>query len=225
MSNTNAIFSTGMLGNVFKATSTFLLVLFLSMPTGIVIADDDDVGPPGPPGPQGPAGPQGPTGATGPQGPAGPQGLTGPQGPTGATGPQGPAGPAGPGGQTLSFVGLTTATFTGGVGVGTFNRGCNGQFPGSRICTSEEYIKSVNPPLHPFSIGGWLHPVIVSGDNVNGVIEYSSLTEADPNNFSCAGWKDSTDAVSGLIIRVGQSGGASLCAVAGGGVPLSRGAL
>ncbi len=42
MSHTNAIFSTGMLGNVFKATSKFLLVLFLSMPIGIVIADDDD---------------------------------------------------------------------------------------------------------------------------------------------------------------------------------------
>ena len=95
MSNTNAIFDAGRLGNVVNATCKFLLVLVLSMPIGIVIADDDDDD-----GTVGPAGPQGPTGATGPQGPAGPPG---PVAREVIVGPVGPAGPFRSGAEIADF--------------------------------------------------------------------------------------------------------------------------
>ena len=160
MSNTNTILSTGIWGNVPKATSKLLLVLFLLMPTGIVIADDDDdeVGPPGPPGPAGPAGPQGPTGATGPQGPTGPQGATGSQGLTGATGPQGPAGTAAGVGafQLTTSINATMGLIT----TAEWNNSCVAL--GGRAATTMDLLTlSWAVPLAG-DPGSWVRPFIVA---------------------------------------------------------------
>lgn len=122
--------------------------------------------------------------------------ITGPAGPAGAAGP---AGPAGPGGQSLSFVGLTSALFDGSAGVSVFNQQCNGEFKGSRFCTSEEFMKTVNPP--PLGgARGWIHPVIVSGDNVNGAVDFTGRTRAVSNDFSCKGWTTNAVSVAGSAV-------------------------
>jgi hypothetical protein len=83
----------------------------------------------------------------------------------------------------VGFVGVTSAdeTWTGAAGVLAFSRQCALDFPGppvARFCTSEEFIKTVNPP----SIGenAWIQPVIVAATDTHGAIDYSGTTSADP---------------------------------------------
>ncbi|MDX2014443.1 MAG: hypothetical protein SFW67_29865 [Myxococcaceae bacterium] len=129
-------------------------------------------GPPGPAGAAGPAGPQGAMGAPGAAGPAGPTGAAGATGATGATGaagPQGPMGPAGPmgppgavlyldGGVVIAqalpgrpvLVGFTAFTTTGNIGGRSMaNLRCDAEFPGSHLCTQNEFRASRSPLTAP----------------------------------------------------------------------------
>jgi len=48
---------------------------------------------------------------------------------------------------SAQYVGVTTEAFDGGQGVFTYNRACNAAHVGSRMCTSEEIMETINPPL------------------------------------------------------------------------------
>ena len=58
------------------------------------------------------------------------------------------------------YVGITGTAFDGAQGVFTYNRACHAAHPGSRMCTSEEVLETVNPPTlgSPGEIA-WVRPV------------------------------------------------------------------
>jgi hypothetical protein len=136
----------------------------------------------GPQGIQGIQGMTGMTGATGATGATGPAGATGAPGPTGATGPMGPAGPPGAvmyldGGvvvlstEPITFLGYTTATYTGNLGGYTgANAKCAAEFPGSFLCTIPDYDLS-NPSSPPGPAGAW--------------IDFARTTSGQRNDNSC----------------------------------------
>lgn len=172
-------------------------------------------GPVGPQGAAGPPGPQGPQGipGVGIQGPPGPQGLTGPQGPTGARGPEGSAGPQGdPGpaggdGHSFEFVGFTNGVYTGGVGVGILNLACGTEYPGSRMCTSQEVILSStwNLDADPATVG-WVQPVYsphthqptTSSNPLLRGVDFSGESNSIQGGMACKGWAISFDSHGGL---------------------------
>lgn len=133
-------------------------------------------------------GPQGPKGDPGIDGKNGAQGLPGRDGLNGAPGAPGSSA------STFQFVGETMSTFSGERGIITLNQACDAELPGSRMCTAEEIIKTVNPPSliieTPFSrIGAWVISVI-PGDG----------TILRKGGGNCNGWVSASPSLSGQII-------------------------
>ncbi len=65
-------------------------------------------------------------------------------------GPQGPAGPQGepaPAPPRFELVGFTSATFDGDEGVLGFTLACQAEFPGTRMCFTQEALNVVDVPL------------------------------------------------------------------------------
>lgn len=159
-------------------------------------------GPQGPPGAQGATGPQGNAGPPGPQGETGPQGLTGPQGNVGPQGAQGPPGPQGnPGvsgtaGNRLQFVGYTRFYYSASVGIANLHRACAEDFPGARMCTSDEIIHTQSFPDLTIETTrtGWVHPsfsTLGSFEGFNGVDASGILVDPAKGSLSCLGWSRS----------------------------------
>ena len=96
------------------------------------------------------------------------------------------------------LVGFTSATFTGGQGVLTFNTGCQTEFPGSRFCTSVEVMESshVTPTL---SGTAWVRPTIEGPHGQN--FDASGIYGGYSSVLSCNGWSSvATSSDSGLTI-------------------------
>lgn len=154
---------------------------------------------------EGQKGDKGDQGDTGDKGDKGDQGLTGPQGPQGLTGPPGDPGPAPP---QFEFVGITGATFVGGAGLGDMNRECALDFEGARMCTSLEYMNTVDPPsLGAAEVLAWIRLVIVAVDQNGRHVDASGLEEFSDHSLSCEGWGADSDDVEGLSLArtFGQS--------------------
>ncbi len=91
----------------------------------------------------------------------------------------------------IQLVGFTTATATGDAGILTFHKLCFAEFPGSRMCTSDEIVATIDPPLTAGTEYAWVHSVLVASlasrssvfDSLG--IEYELGFNHRPN---CAGW-------------------------------------
>ncbi len=85
----------------------------------------------------------------------------------------------------FELVGNTVATFNGAGGLLNFNSDCAVDFPGSRMCTSEEVMGTIDPPT--VSRSSWVRPTFVpTSDGVNSDI--SGIQASTPGNLSCKGW-------------------------------------
>jgi hypothetical protein len=105
----------------------------------------------------------------------------------------------------VGFVGVTSVDYLGAIGVRRFSQQCALDFPGppvARFCTSEEFIKSVNPPS--IGVTAWIQPVIVAATDTHGAIDYSGTTSADPRQLSCGGWGNTSG--EGLTVTGGLGG-------------------
>jgi hypothetical protein len=102
------------------------------------------------------------------------------------------------------FVGFTTDTFNGGQGVVTYANACRQDYPGSWMCTSEEFL---NTRVYPSASGsGWIRPTpvpmaaaagsgIAVGKEFVGVQDASGVIAHRGFGFagiSCRGWSDGT---------------------------------
>ena len=130
-------------------------------------------------------------GLEGPEGPEGPQGEPGPQG------PQGPPGPAGDSAAAMQFVGFSSSSTTGAVGVLMFTYFCQEKFgPGYRMCTTEEVMNTVVLPPWEAAGTGWVRPTFVpsvGGDPPQvGGLDVSGLASNIPRNMSCDSWTSNT---------------------------------
>jgi hypothetical protein len=95
------------------------------------------------------------------------------------------------------YVGVTTEGFDGGQGVFTYNRACHAAHPGSRMCTSQEIMSTVNPPV----VGNpdekaWVRPVYQPTGSISRIdVSGASSVEA------CEGWS-AGNGYYGLVVQL-----------------------
>ena len=91
------------------------------------------------------------------------------------------------------FVGFTTEAFDGGQGVVTYTNACNSTFPGSHMCTSEEFLNTINFPAGISSSKGWIRPVFQplvwsrTSSDLLIALDASGI-KSDPQDLTCKGW-------------------------------------
>jgi hypothetical protein len=97
------------------------------------------------------------------------------------------------------YVGVTSETFDGAQGVFTYNRACHAAHPGSRMCTSEEVIKTLNPPVvgSPGDLA-WVIPVFQPTGYTH------SVDRSGRGAAACFGWSE-TDR-DGLAVQLDRGG-------------------
>lgn len=105
----------------------------------------------------------------------------GPEGPQGQEGPQGDPGPA-----LRPFVGLTTATTQGNIGLFGFAPMCDAEFPDSGQCTTAEMIDSA---AETQGLSGFarVRPEIVPVGN-GSVLDGPSGVQTTLSDLTCGNW-------------------------------------
>ena len=88
----------------------------------------------------------------------------------------------------MELVGFTTATTTPNVGLFALTQLCQAEYLDSRMCTTEEVMKTVNIPVLPDDTVAWIQPIIVSQYN-EVVRDISGIGLRTGSSYlSCAGW-------------------------------------
>jgi hypothetical protein len=105
--------------------------------------------------------------------------------------------------QRIELVGFTTSTFTGGEGVLGFTLACQTDFPGSRMCTSVEVMRTTNVPAS-LSGNAWVRPsfegfVWLGSPGIPVASDSSGTEPGETEYLTCSGWIAS-DAYSGLVV-------------------------
>jgi hypothetical protein len=88
------------------------------------------------------------------------------------------------------FVGFSTDTFDGSQGVITYTRACQLDYPGSRMCTTEEFLSTTDYPIVDSSAFGWIRPVVTAAyvSTTSNIVDVSGFS-ADVLASSCNGWR------------------------------------
>jgi hypothetical protein len=99
---------------------------------------------------------------------------------------------------TAQYVGVTTETFDGGQGVITYNRACHAAHPGSRMCTSQEIMSTVNPPVagSPGEVA-WVRPVY-QPTSTTYLIDVSGQLYIS----TCEGWSEAPNSNNGFVVQL-----------------------
>jgi len=118
-----------------------------------------------------------------------------------AEGPAGPAGPAGPQGPQGSdckpvqyqLVGFSAGASQGSSGVLHLSTLCQATYPGSRMCTADEVVKSVTFPAITSSAlnpgpQGWVMPTSIGGRGMNMGYDITTGLQTDTQDLTCNGW-------------------------------------
>ena len=108
----------------------------------------------------------------------------------------------------FQLMGFTTETYTGNMGGHLeVTLKCQLEFPGSRMCTSEEYANSATA-LSGESGFAWIKPSLVHldpGSSTNfQAVDQASTIQDSPTRFSCNGWRTLTSTPNpvGLVVEV-----------------------
>jgi hypothetical protein len=93
------------------------------------------------------------------------------------------------------YVGVTSGTFDGAQGIIIFNHACHADHPGSRMCTSEEFIETLNSPIAGSSgERAWIRPefkpVAYGGTSSRATVVDASGIGTDSGGFTCQAWAD-----------------------------------
>ena len=99
----------------------------------------------------------------------------------------------------FQLVGFTVATFTGDQGVFGFTRACQGEFSGSRMCTSVEVMRTVSPPALPAGSAAWVRPELVASSGATSTVDASGIA-GTVHGLSCWGWKSAHSDRYGLTV-------------------------
>lgn len=118
------------------------------------------------------------------------------EGPEGPEGPPGPPGPPGAAAVQYQFVGFSTATVNGGVGLLGMHGACQEDHgPEARMASSKEIIEE--PQLSPQPGEAWVRPTFVETGNTTA--DLSGMNLPDPAQFTCSGWERGDNASNALI--------------------------
>ncbi len=90
------------------------------------------------------------------------------------------------------YVGISSVQRLGDEGIITFNNDCYAQFTGSRMCTSEEIMNTVNPPVISPAESAWVRPVIIGTAavevDISGFNSSRAISPGFGDSLSCFGW-------------------------------------
>lgn len=122
--------------------------------------------------------------------------------------------PSSSGESQFVFAGTTTISTTGGLGTRTFSAFCNSEFPGSRVCTSQEILETrftTSFDDAPKSPGAWLRPTFVAANVTAGngsldiiATDMSGVSGHSSNGLTCDGWSSNLATQTGLIVLPGN---------------------
>lgn len=116
---------------------------------------------------------------------------------------------AGPPNVDAELVGFSSERFTGGrTGVLGYTRACQADFPGSRMCTSEEVLRTVNVPSLPVT-KAWVlpsfQPIAPTSDGLVA-LDASGKANQTIRNFTCSSWISNDSQTFGLTVIVDDTG-------------------
>lgn len=101
--------------------------------------------------------------------------------------------------EARSFVGATSRTVGGNAGIATMSRLCDARYPGSRVCTSSEYLYSVHPAKTPKAHGpAWIQAAPTAWIGADQSAMDISGFRLEPGYMNCFGWSNA--AVMGLTV-------------------------
>jgi hypothetical protein len=105
------------------------------------------------------------------------------------------------------YVGVTAQTFDGTQGIFTYNRACHDAHPGSRMCTSEEVMETINPPTlgSPGEVA-WVRPVFqpVASSYTGPIAIDVSGIGTESAYMTCRGWRYEDHSGLALYLVTGQ---------------------
>ena len=89
------------------------------------------------------------------------------------------------------YVGVSSGTIDGAQGIRAMTELCHADYPGSRMCTVEEYVKTSNFPTAVAASAAWIYTDSVQAYGVGERSAYYDLYMPTPITFpstSCYGW-------------------------------------
>ena len=94
------------------------------------------------------------------------------------------------------YVGVSSGTIDGGQGIRAMTELCHADYPGSRMCMTEEYVKTSNFPTAVAASEAWINT-----ESVRGITTGTGRTYFEPylgreigthpHGLSCSGWTQS----------------------------------
>lgn len=112
--------------------------------------------------------------------------------------------------QGYRFLGFSTATVHGGVGLRGMNQACQNTYPsaaGVRMCKSSEILDTAVLPIQPNGGWGWVHPTIVELEIDTSVTGYktrpldaSGVLGRSDGLLSCNAWRSAASNTRGLAV-------------------------
>jgi len=114
---------------------------------------------------------------------------------------------------TYQFVGISTSTHEGDAGVRNFTLSCQKDYPGSRFCTSEEYLNTVKFPAQSKTGEAWIRPVFstIVSPGAASVLDISGVASGASDWLTCSAWNDASASYTGLSVKENGSFAASPC--------------
>jgi len=133
-------------------------------------------------------------------------GSQGPMGLQGDIGPKGPSGMSGSNNAVFQFVGATSTTYPGNAGIYTYTKACQQDYPGSRMCSSKEYMLTVDFPAQGSFFGAWIRPTF--SPMADGTLRATDLSGAtgQPATLTCNGWRSGGQSSGLSVSDTGQFG-------------------
>lgn len=100
-----------------------------------------------------------------------------------------PSLPAPVAGGQVQLIGFTSHTFDGTRGLLRYSLACQAEFPGTRMCMSDEIIRTFHVPEAPGTTYAWIDPSFRPVANqlldASGLIDEAAVGES---GMSCLGW-------------------------------------
>ena len=100
------------------------------------------------------------------------------------------------------FLGFSQQLVDGSYGQTGMVRACDLEFPGSRVCTSEDVLgSSLNPGMGNLSGNAWLFPSFVPSATLRALDASGVGTSLNDGNISCGGWSTVDMSQLGLVVN------------------------
>ena len=112
------------------------------------------------------------------------------------------------------YVGVSSGTIDGGQGIRAMTELCHADYPGSRMCMTEEYVKTSNFPTAEAGASAWINPSQLVADSEGWWTDnYTGIFLNTPYKLNCSAWGSSSSGwhTSGTQVLAGGSFSNTLC--------------